>query len=285
MSTNPNAQPMDLKEMLAGAAAKERRNLGLSIAFTIIVLAVGFGWIVYSAKKVVHLKSQEAELTASIAKAKVEVAEQEGLLRKLSLDIANVKPTLDKCTEGSGNQDAKIAVAALSSAQESVQVALNNPIKVGTQQPAQEVTATPALTTVPNVTRMSFTNAEQKVRAVGLTATRVDQSGNAPPGTVLYQDPLPGQRLATSSPVTLYVVPTPSAPASTSIPDLKGLTFEEANRQLVRLGLTVRKVDQPGKGVPGTVLYQDPFTGRRVPAGSQVSLYVIPKPLVVQSAQ
>ncbi|HYW71377.1 MAG TPA: PASTA domain-containing protein, partial [Pyrinomonadaceae bacterium] len=192
MSANLNAQPMELKAMVAGAAAKERRNLGVSIVFTLIVLAIGFGWIAYSANKVVKLKAQEAALNDAIAKAKTEVAEQEGLLRKLSFDIANVKPTLDQCNQGNGNQDTKIAVAALASAQESVQAALNNPIRVDPKPPGQTPSPAPALVPVPSVTKMSFTDAEQKIRAAGFTAVRVDQSGKAPPGTVLYQDPIPG---------------------------------------------------------------------------------------------
>jgi hypothetical protein len=277
MSSNLSSQ-VELKTLVARAAAKERRNLSLSILFTFIVLAIGFGWIGYSAYRVVKLKAQEADLKAAIEKAKVEVAEQEGLLRKLSSDIVNVKPALDRCAEGSGasSQDTKIAVAALSSAQQSVQVALNNPIQIEQKKEGPVPTPTPVMVVVPAATQMAFAAAEQRIRAVGLTARRVDEPAKTkPPGTVLYQDPLPGQRVAANSPVTLYVVPTTSA-VSTEVPDLKGLTFEAAQRRIVQLGLTVRKVDQPGKGVPGTVLYQDPFAGRRVPPGSQVSIYVIP---------
>jgi len=276
MSANLNAQPMELKAMVAGAAAKERRNLGVSIVFTLIVLAIGFGWIAYSANKVVKLKAQEAALNDAIAKAKTEVAEQEGLLRKLSFDIANVKPTLDQCNQGNGNQDTKIAVAALASAQESVQAALNNPIRVDPKPPGQTPSPAPALVPVPSVTKMSFTDAEQKIRAAGFTAVRVDQSGKAPPGTVLYQDPIPGQRIAANSPVTLYVVP--AAAANISVPDLKGTTLEEAKRILMQKGLSPKKLEQPGKGAPGTVLYQDPFAGRLVPSGTEVIIYVIPIP-------
>ena len=82
-------------------------------------------------------------------------------------------------------------------------------------------------------------------------------------------------------------VPDSSASDSKSVPvpSLKDLTFEEASKTLFAKNLTVRKVDQPGKGVPGTALYQDPFAGRRVPPGTQVSLYVIPKITSVQQAQ
>jgi len=282
MSSNPNSQ-QDLKTLVARAAAKERRNLSLSILFTFIVLAIGFGWIAYSANRVVKLKAQEAELRDAVAKAKVEVAEQEGLLRKLSSDIVNVKPALDRCAEGQNvpSQDAKIAVAALSSAQQSVQVALNNPIHIDTRKEGPFATPTPVMAVVPAVTQMTFASAEQKIRAVGLTSRRVDQPAKAAAGTVLYQDPLPGQRLVANSPVTLYVVPT--SPLSTEVPDLKGLTFDEAKRRIVQLGLTVKKVDQPGRGTPGTVLYQDPFAGRRVPSGAEVSVYVIPQGGAVQA--
>lgn len=285
MSLNLEAQRLELKELVAGAAAKERRNLSLSLIFTLLVFAAGTGWIAYATNKVMKLKGQEAELNTAITKLKVDVAEQEGLFRKLSSEIANVKPTLDKCAEGNSStaQETRVAVAALSSAQQTVQIALNNPIKAPTQQ-TQAPTPTPVTTTVPDVTRMRFSDAEQKLRAAGLTITRVDQSGNAAPATVLYQDPLPNQRVIGNSQVTLYVVPVPASPAPIALPDLKGLTVEEATRRLLQAGLVVKKVDQPGRGVPGTVLYQDPFAGRRVSAGSQVSIYVIPKALYVQQS-
>src|SRR5438094_3589494 len=147
MSSNLDSKPRELKALVTTAAAKERRNLGLSIAFTIIVLAVGIGWIVYSARKVVQLKAQEAGLTASITKLNAAIAEREGVLREANLAIVNIRPFI----EASKTQDAKTAASALSNAQESLQVLINDPVRGETRQQT-EPSPTPARVTVPGVT-------------------------------------------------------------------------------------------------------------------------------------
>lgn len=275
MSANSQAQQLDdLKKLVAGAAAKERRNLGLSLGFTLLVLALGFGWIAYAANKVVKLKAEEARLNLVIAETNMQIEKQKGELDKISVALEAVRPTFDKIRKGEipTKEETTVAAAALSSASESFQIVLSNPVSIdpSTATPSP----TPQLKIVPDVTKMAFTDADKKVRAVGLTTKRIDQPGTGASGTVLYQDPLAGQRMPINGTVKLYTVPT--SPASIAVPDVRGLTFEEASQRIRQLGLTVRKVDQEGYGTPGTVLYQDPFTGRRVPPGSQVSVFVIP---------
>ncbi|HXI26002.1 MAG TPA: PASTA domain-containing protein [Pyrinomonadaceae bacterium] len=274
MSSNPDSKPRELKALVTAAAAKERRSLSISIVFTVIVLAIGFGWIAYSANRVVKLKQEESRLRTVNEQLNLETEKQKGLLLKINSDIKNVQPTLDRLSKGetTSKEENKIAAAALSSAQESVQFVLNNPTKLTT---TATPTPTPTLTSVPDVTKIAAAEAEQKLRTARLSFTRVDQPGKGAPGMVLYQDPIAGQRVPVDTQVKLYVVPT--SQVSRALPDLKGVTAEEGTRRLRELGLTVRIVDQQGFGPPGTVLYQDPFAGRRVPVGSQVSLYVIPK--------
>jgi hypothetical protein len=276
MSANSQTQRLDeLKKLVAGAAAKERRNLTLSLGFTLLVLAVGLGWIGYAASKVARLKTEEARLNSVMAETNKKIEKQKGELDKISVALEAVQPIFNKIKNGQvpTKEEMKIYVAAISSAKESFEIVLNDPVKVDPSTASPSPTP-PLFKIVPDVTKMAFTDADNKIRAAGFTTKRIDQPGKGDSGTVLYQDPLAGQRTPVNATVKLYTIP--ASTLSTAVPDLKGLTLEEASQRLRAAGLAVRKVDQEGYGTPGTVLYQDPFTGRRVPSGSQITIFVIP---------
>jgi hypothetical protein len=82
-------------------------------------------------------------------------------------------------------------------------------------------------------------------------------SAEARPKAHITQDP-------SSTPITY-----------STIPDVIGLKTADAEQKTRQAGLTVRKVDQPARGTRGTVIYQDPLPGKQVPAGAELSIYVI----------
>lgn len=268
MAINLEVEQTKLRELVKKVNAKERHILSFSIVFTVLIIAGGAIWIAYSVNKVLKLEARRATLQSTIENLEHEVVRKEDILRGVNAKIEVAKPTLDKIAQGKDatRQEAKTALAALSNAQERVQTAIDpQPTETSSPHP----TASP---TVPDVKGLSFAEADRRVRQAGLEVRKVDQEGRGTLGTVLYQDPLPGRRVSAKALVSLYVIPeTPL----TAVPDLKGLSFVDADQRVRQAGLKVRKVDQEGRGTPGTVLYQDPLPGKRVRAGTTVSLYVI----------
>ncbi len=80
-----------------------------------------------------------------------------------------------------------------------------------------------------------------------------------------------------------YAPPTPSTPTATvalvSVPDVQGRPWEEARELLEAAGLRFTLEEQKGAVAPeGTVLRQEPPAGERVPAGTEVRLFIAGKP-------
>lgn len=261
MAKNVEAQRANLKDLVNRAVASERRILSLAIVFTVVIVAGGFAWVVYSANRVTKLKTEETRLNASLEQTRVEIANQTEILRQTQNQIVEARSAV---REG----EPKKALAALSTAEKNVQIAINNPIKV--ESPSPTPTASPI---VPDVKGLTFADAYQKVRSAGLPVKKVDQQGQGTPGTVLYQDPLPGVRVAGDTSICLYVIPTVQ---HTLVPNVTGLPFEAGDQRITDSGLVVKRVPQQGRGSPGTILYQDPLAGQRKPLGSEVKLYTIP---------
>lgn len=270
MSQNLDVRKIELSKLLKNAAAKERRNLGISILFTIVVLAVGFASIAYSANRVLKLKAQEAGLTASIKDAKDQIGQLQQVLRSLKADMDNVQPTLDKLAKGqtASTQEAKKAAETLSKAQERVEVVLDNPTPSRERTPPRSS----SLVTVPVAKGLSLRNAEQAIRAAGLKPVRVDEPDERPKGTVVHQEPAAGLQVEPNGQIKIYV-----AVPLAIVPNVCHLTFEEASQRLTQLGLKVKRVNQPAQGPPNTVAYQDPLQDKRVAVGTEVLVYVIPQ--------
>jgi beta-lactam-binding protein with PASTA domain len=98
----------------------------------------------------------------------------------------------------------------------------------------------------------------------------------APAGTVVAQDPPARTRIAEGERVRLNVSTGPGEVAPLPVPDLTGSRAAEARRLAWERGFTTRTV---GRGAPspeqvGEVLLQEPEAGARVPALSQITLYV-----------
>ena len=103
---------------------------------------------------------------------------------------------------------------------------------------------------------------------------------NAAAGTVLTQDPEPGEQVDPDS--TVSVVLSRGLPLVV-IPNVIGDPFEEARAELEEAGFLVSIDDQPNEDVEeGLVFDMDPDPGKKVAKGSRVTLFVSEGPDTVQ---
>lgn len=140
-----------------------------------------------------------------------------------------------------------------------------------------EVTITVASSTapveVPNLVGQKDVDADAQLRAIGLRADfqRVDDE-EAPAGTVVAQNPAPGEELPRDSAVVLEVS---NGPGSEAVPDVSGLTPEEAANVLGRAGFETAFAEEPSASVEeGKVIRTDPPSGSDLPVGERVTVFV-----------
>jgi len=142
------------------------------------------------------------------------------------------------------------------------------------------VSSGPAPVQVPTVVGLSQQKAVKQLAAAGLVVSRVVEQadGTVPAGNVISTSPAAGQSVASGSQVTVVVS---SGPEQTSVPDVVGLTQQQAQQTLGSRGFDVTIAEQGSDtATPGTVVRQDPAAGRRVDPGTSVTIVVaraIPK--------
>ncbi len=138
--------------------------------------------------------------------------------------------------------------------------------------------AGPAYVTVPALRGTSLAQASSRMRALDLTlASRVVHDATHPAGTVLTQDPAPGDRRPQGSRVTVTVA---SGPRRITIDPAayRGQPYAQVRDSLTGLGLSVARVDQPSDAVADTVL--DVAPAGTVTEGTTVTVVVaVPLPL------
>ncbi|HXE72005.1 MAG TPA: PASTA domain-containing protein, partial [Candidatus Nitrosotenuis sp.] len=127
---------------------------------------------------------------------------------------------------------------------------------------------------VPDLRGHTVDQARQLVADLDLELEVAAQKVNpaVPPGTILGQNPAPGQRVKRHSRVYLEVS---RGPALVKVPDLVGMTRSQAVSELDRLGLrpALRESADPQVQV-GLVTGQDPPAGTEVDPGSSVQVVV-----------
>jgi beta-lactam-binding protein with PASTA domain len=141
----------------------------------------------------------------------------------------------------------------------------------------------PARIAVPDVTGLPLPEAIQRLARVGLKVGPVDSvQSAAPAGSVVSQWPAAGSMLFVRA-LARYVArlslatPAPGSPASQTaiVPDLAGLTLDEARGLLERTRLRPGNVTSvPGEAPAGTVVGQTPAAGTSLDPGSGVDIQV-----------
>ncbi len=134
---------------------------------------------------------------------------------------------------------------------------------------------------VPDVRGLSVDDATISLTKVGLTVGEVKPVNDAavPAGEILDQSPIPLAKVEKGSPVNLTVS---SGPTQVEVPDLVGLTKDDALKKLSDLGFEGSlDYDFSAKVPRDEVIRQDPDAGTEVDEGSTVTFIVSNGPKVV----
>jgi len=123
---------------------------------------------------------------------------------------------------------------------------------------------------VPNVVRLKQHEAVVRLNRKGLIARTVTRPSSQAPGIVVAQDPGPGADLVKHSVVTLTV----SAVQTNAVPNVVGQRAASAVSELKADGFRVQETSAVSKKPTGTVLAQTPGAGKRIAAGSTVTIQV-----------
>ena len=138
-------------------------------------------------------------------------------------------------------------------------------------------------------------------RANGLSVGNLRETTKerGPAGTITGQRPSAGARVSPGAAVDLFVTralaakpatirvrcpirrPTIRIAKGVEVPDLTGLSIEQARSRVTRRGLTVGSVSGRASDMPAdSVLSQEPAAGTRQPAGTPLSLVIAERPRV-----
>jgi serine/threonine-protein kinase len=130
----------------------------------------------------------------------------------------------------------------------------------------------PEQVTVPNVVGQPIDAAEAALKAEGFEVTRVAETSDQPPDTVIKQDPGANTKADEGSTVTLTFS---SGPEQVAVPDVVGKDQTEASRLLTEAGLVPNAVPVESDEVDeGLVVSQNPPATTQVAKNSQVTIEV-----------
>ncbi len=128
---------------------------------------------------------------------------------------------------------------------------------------------------VPNVLKLSLTNAQSEIQNAGLQVGAVSEeySDTIAEGDVIRQNPEAGAVVPVNSLIQLVVS---LGPTTVEVPNVVGITLETAQSTIQSPQLTLEVVSEKfNSTVPdGTILSQNPEAGVTVNAGSTVTLVV-----------
>jgi serine/threonine-protein kinase len=124
---------------------------------------------------------------------------------------------------------------------------------------------------VPSVIGLDVDQATAELEDAGFEVETVfEPNEEISENTVFGQDPEPGERVEEGGTVTITAS---SGGAPVTVPEVVGLSYDDAFDELDGLGLVVRRVDEPSDDRPvGEVLEQDPAPDQEVPRGTTVTL-------------
>ncbi|MBI4897792.1 MAG: Stk1 family PASTA domain-containing Ser/Thr kinase [Actinobacteria bacterium] len=126
--------------------------------------------------------------------------------------------------------------------------------------------------TVPNVVGRSAGDARAKLAEAGFRSQVFEQQNKAPVGEVFGQSPDAGEKARKGSTVILNVS---SGPGQVEMPDVSGLSRDEATTKLEGIGLSVKIKKEFDSDVPrGKAIRTTPLAGEKADRGSEVDLYI-----------
>ena len=135
----------------------------------------------------------------------------------------------------------------------------------------------------PDVTDFAREEAETTLRQTGLTpVVQEEYSDETDAGYVTGQTPEGGAEIPVGSEVTIYVSKGPDLSGLVQVPNLLGMTEQQAASELLKEGLVAGETtvtDTSGRYAPNTVIGQSIEKGEYVEAGTQVDLEISGEPL------
>jgi eukaryotic-like serine/threonine-protein kinase len=134
------------------------------------------------------------------------------------------------------------------------------------------VSGGPAQVAVPQVVGLTVSSARARLQKAGLEPSeREENSDTVLEGKVVSVSPSEGAKVDKGSSVTLVVS---SGKPQAEVPDVTGKSFDEAQSTLQAAGFKVTRTNKESEKDPGTVLAQDPKSGKQVDSGTTVALTV-----------
>ena len=129
--------------------------------------------------------------------------------------------------------------------------------------------------TVPDLKSMSRSNAEEKLKKMGLKVGAVfEENAKEPAGTVINQDPRSGSKITKGQSVDI-TVSLGEKKKNVTVQNYAGLSVESARSNLEANGLSLGGVTEEASSRPkGTVISQSPAAGTSLTEGGSVSLVI-----------
>ncbi len=124
---------------------------------------------------------------------------------------------------------------------------------------------------VPTVKGLSVAEAVARLKDAGLNANPVEVFSTQPDGTVIAQDPAPGKSVPEGTTVRINVS---QGEKPIAVPDVVGLSYEDAKAALEDDGFIVKRQDQNSNIQPNTVIDTSPKTGAGLQRGATVTVIV-----------
>lgn len=125
---------------------------------------------------------------------------------------------------------------------------------------------------VPGVTGLNLADAVSQLEGRDLVVdVRPTSDEDRPEGEVLSQDPDEGEEVPVGTTVVLEVS---SGPPLEPVPDVVGLTSNQAGVELGRAGFEVTFSDEPGSAPAGEVVRTDPAAATELAQGETVAVFI-----------
>jgi serine/threonine-protein kinase len=134
----------------------------------------------------------------------------------------------------------------------------------------------PAIVSVPTLQNRSAQEALNDLARLGLRVDLRSANSSTRADIVIRQSPVPGTPLAEGKTVMIVVSRGPVVPPCCTVPNLAGMTEDQARDALGKANLRLGDVtDEARSGVPaGTVIAQSPEQGRVLAPGSAVDIVI-----------
>ena len=134
----------------------------------------------------------------------------------------------------------------------------------------------PGRVPVPDVVGQRLGAAQDQLQDEGFVVRVVFVPSREPANTVVAQNPTAGTTARRGANVQVNVSEGPRQRPRASVPDVIGLTEQEARQELTRAGFTVRVFTEPTPDPAENelVVRQEPVAGQSAPRGSQITIYI-----------